>query len=385
MGHRALRIAAVRRLGQVSRDEHPKDSAVDRLVLDGVYEGDPAAPATSRFVALPAPTDDEVARVTRKTLRGLRRLLVRRGLTPEADPDRADPLAGEQPLLAEIASASVRGRVAMGPRAGSRVLRIGACLETDAEPAIEGRRCASQAGVSIHANVALPGRARHKIERLCRYAARPPLATERLSRLADGRLLYRLKRRWRDGTTAIVFEPIELVEKLAALVPPPRFHMVRYHGVLAPRARNREQITPSAARLAAARSAPTGPAPPAPSPPSSTNRPPADTPGAPQPTTPTATRPSGARRAADVHHTGTPTEQATPRVRKRLSWPELMQRVFTVDVLRCPECGATMRIIAEIHPPDTTRAILDCLDLPARAPPLAQPEPGPGQLGFDPI
>ena len=48
-------------------------------------------------------------------------------------------------------------------------------------------------------------------------AARPPVATERLSRLPDGRLLYRLKRRWRDGTTHVVFEPVELVEKLAAL------------------------------------------------------------------------------------------------------------------------------------------------------------------------
>lgn len=46
--------------------------------------------------------------------------------------------------------------------------------------------------------------------------------------------LYRLKRRWRDGTSHMIFEPLELVEKLAALVPPPRFNLVRYHGVLAP-------------------------------------------------------------------------------------------------------------------------------------------------------
>jgi hypothetical protein len=40
---------------------------------------------------------------------------------------------------------------------------------------------------------------------------------------------YRLKRRWRDGTTHMIFEPLELVEKLAALVPPPRFNLVRYY------------------------------------------------------------------------------------------------------------------------------------------------------------
>jgi len=47
--------------------------------------------------------------------------------------------------------------------------------------------------------------------------------------LAAGRLLYHLKRRWRDGTTHMIFEPLELVEKLAALVPRPRFNLVRYY------------------------------------------------------------------------------------------------------------------------------------------------------------
>ena len=56
---------------------------------------------------------------------------------------------------------------------------------------------------------------------------------ERVSVLEDGRPLYRLKSRWRDGTTHLVFEPLELIEKLAALVPPPRLNLVRYHGVLA--------------------------------------------------------------------------------------------------------------------------------------------------------
>lgn len=49
-----------------------------------------------------------------------------------------------------------------------------------------------------------------------------------------------------------------------------------------------------------------------------------------------------------------------------------MRRVFAADVLECPRCGATpMRILAAIHPPEATRAILECLGLPTRAPPLA--------------
>jgi hypothetical protein len=73
----------------------------------------------------------------------------------------------------------------------------------------------------------VPARDRSRLERLCRYVGRPPLASERLSQVADGRLVYRLKHRWRDGTTYFVFEPLELLEKLVALIPPPRFNLVR--------------------------------------------------------------------------------------------------------------------------------------------------------------
>jgi hypothetical protein len=97
-------------------------------------------------------------------------------------------------------------------------------------------------GVSMHANVSVPARDRRRLERLCRYVARPPIATKRLSSLPDGRLLYRLKHRWRDGTTHVVFDPLELIERIAAVIPPPRAHLVRYHGVLAPAAHRRAQI-----------------------------------------------------------------------------------------------------------------------------------------------
>jgi hypothetical protein len=56
---------------------------------------------------------------------------------------------------------------------------------------------------------------------------------------------------------------------------------------------------------------------------------------------------------------------------RRLAWAELMKRVFAIDVLECPRCRGRMRILAAIHPPDTTSAILACLGLPVRAPPLA--------------
>jgi hypothetical protein len=55
-----------------------------------------------------------------------------------------------------------------------------------------------------------------------------------------------------------------------------------------------------------------------------------------------------------------------------------MRRVFAVDVLECPRCKGRMRILAQIHPPDTTRAILECLGLSIRPPPFADPRSDPG-------
>jgi hypothetical protein len=78
-------------------------------------------------------------------------------------------------------------------------------------------------------------------EQLCRYVARPPLAAGRLQPIDDERLAFVLKTPWSDGTTHLVLSPLELIEKLAALVPPPRLNLIRYHGVLAPNARDRSK------------------------------------------------------------------------------------------------------------------------------------------------
>jgi hypothetical protein len=90
----------------------------------------------------------------------------------------------------------------------------------------------------------LPGQ-RAKLERLCRYVSRPPLAVERLALTASGQVRYLLKTPYRDGTTHIVLEPQDLMARLAALVPPPRMHLTRYHGVLAPHSSLRAAITPA--------------------------------------------------------------------------------------------------------------------------------------------
>jgi hypothetical protein len=87
--------------------------------------------------------------------------------------------------------------------------------------------------------------ARDRLERLCRYALRPPLAQDRLQRMPDGQAVLELRRRWTDGTTHLLFDPVELLERLAALIPRPRINLVLYHGVLAPHSGWRTRVVPS--------------------------------------------------------------------------------------------------------------------------------------------
>ena len=73
-------------------------------------------------------------------------------------------------------------------------------------------------------------RNRKGLEKLCRYIARPPLAKSRIVDDGGGEYRILLKTPWSDGTTSIQLSLLELMERLAALVPPPRAHQVLYHG-----------------------------------------------------------------------------------------------------------------------------------------------------------
>ena len=150
---------------------------------------------------------------------------------------------------------------------------------------------------------------RGRLEKLCRYIARPPIANERLERLADGRIAYRLKRVWSDGTSAIVLEPMDLVARLLPLVPPPRSNQIRFHGVLAPAASWRDQVVPGGSR------------------------------------------------------------RDKPARRKNYCWAELMRRVFELDVLVCPTCGGQMRVEGPVNDRETIRAMLGAAGLSADSPP----------------
>ena len=98
-----------------------------------------------------------------------------------------------------------------------------------------GPRHAHHEGFDLHANVAARAGERRRLEHLCRYVLLPPVPQDVREVTPEGRVLLRLRRPWRDGTRAIRFEPSELLERLAALVPRPRANLLLYHGAFAAR------------------------------------------------------------------------------------------------------------------------------------------------------
>lgn len=241
-----------------------------------------------------------------------------------------------------------------------RAFRRRGLLEEDA--AADMLTWQGSGGFSVDASVCVDGEDRAAVERLVRYCARGPLALERLHALdgqasldsAQARLLYRLPEPDLQGRTALILSPLELLEHLSRLIPPPRIHRHRYHGVLAPHARLR------AAVVAIGRAKP-------------------DEAGPDQAAGASLTR-------APLASPALPSLPAPPEERPpsaaRIRWVQLLARIHEVLPLLCPACGGPMSILAFFTDPPTVRAILLHLALPDRPPPVA-PARGPPQVQFD--
>ncbi|MBK9265977.1 MAG: transposase [Polyangiaceae bacterium] len=162
-------------------------------------------------------------------------------------------------------------------------------------------------GFNVYAGDAIDGRDRKRVERMCRYLARPPIATVRLTEVGTD-LRYELKKAWRDGTRFVTLEPYELIARICAMVPPPRLHMIRFHGVLAPNSALREQVVASARPYVP----PNVDAPPDP-----------------------------VQLALFGEHFEKDEAEQTHARRKPWAW--LLRHVFAVDVNVCPECAGPMK------------------------------------------
>jgi Uma2 family endonuclease len=143
----------------------------------------------------------------------------------------------------------------------------------------------------------------------------------------DGMVRVTLKRPFSDGTFAIDLDPLSLLCRLAATVPPPRFHTVRYGGVLASASKWRPLIVPKPAPVADA-----------------------------------------APRATALCEPPPPCDTTGSRYRP---WCELLRRTFGIDVETCPRCGARMRLLALITEPAEVARSLRHQDDPTEPPPRA--------------
>jgi len=318
------------------------------LVIDGTYSAsatNPLAPPTFHEAA--PLTDQEVAEVVVRLRRRIVNYLRRRGRIPRDEHDDSAPPEPDEPLFAELCAASVQGRVALGPNSGAAVERFGRGNGDQRPRSMPGELCCDVDGFSLHAKVRIAAHDRDGLERLCRYVNRPPIKLERLSLARDGKVIYALRRRWRDGTSAIQFEPLDFLARLAALVPRPRAHLLTYHGVLAPAATWRELIVPR--------------------PPSSAG---------------------GTRGGSHGEQPHEPSSEFAPspnarqaKRRTRSTWAELMLRAFSIDVLTCPHCGGLRELIAFLTDGLVVRKILEHLGLPTEPPRLA-PARAPPEFEF---
>ena len=294
------------------------------LFLDGVYI-DSADKSWLRVRRVKVPTNDELTQLTHTIAHRVARYLERQGLL-ERDTGNiyltAEALdASDEDPSNQLLGSSITYRIAVGPQQGRKVFTLQTLPDLESDNPFSSS-VGEVAGFSLHAGVATKANDRNKLERLCRYITRPAVSTKRLSLTRNGQIRYELKTPWRNGTTQVIFEPLDFVARLVALVPKPRVNLTRFHGVFAPNSKYRALVTP--AKRGKSKKAIT----------------------------------------KEQRQNQTPAER-----RASMTWAQRLKRVFDIDVATCSECGGDVHIIASIEDPLVIRKILDQLD--GKAPPAA--------------
>ena len=132
-------------------------------------------------------------------------------------------------VMTPLQAAAAHYRIAQGQRAGQNVLSLQLAPRHLARGGESSALCANAHGFSLYAGVRCAADDRPGLEQLCRYITRPAIANERLSVNRAGQVVLKLKTAWRDGTSHHVMTPMEFMQRLAALVPRPRLHLIRFH------------------------------------------------------------------------------------------------------------------------------------------------------------
>jgi len=200
------------------------------LFLDGVYFADKYG--TSRFRRVKAPNIGELSKLTHTIAQRVGRYLERQGLL-ERDTGNCYLTseavhASDQDPSNHLLGSSISYRIAVGSQQGRKVMTLRTLPDCGDDQFTT--RVADVAGFSLHAGIATKANDRVKLERLCRYITRPAISTKRLSMTRNGQVRYELKTPWRNGTTHVIFEPLDFMSRLVSLVPKPRVNLIRLCG-----------------------------------------------------------------------------------------------------------------------------------------------------------
>ena len=286
------------------------------LFLDGVYiDSRHGTNPCFRWVKAPSPV--EITQLTHTIARRVGRYLERQGLL-ERDTgnifltQEAVDASDEDPTN-QLLGSSVTYRIAVGPQQGRKVFTLQTLPDVGSDN-LSTTVVGEVSGFSLHAGVATKANERAKLERLCRYITRPPISTKRLSVTRNGRLRYELKTPWRNGTTHVIFEPLDFISRLVSLVPKPRVNLTRFHDVFAPNSKYRAKVTPAS---------------------------------------------RGTRKKS---YSADEADQSAAGIRASMTWAQRLKRGFNIDIETCSECGGDVRIIAGIEDPVVIQKILAHLD-----------------------
>ena len=303
------------------------------LVPEGVYIVARDKPV---FKKAPKITDEDVEKLLKEISAKVRRYLVKKGyLNAEGEiclnPD-VSSIFSQNEAVSMAAESSFRNRIAFGENAGKYVTRIGSGFGYEEEiPFAKSRLCRTMHGFSLHCATAVKTSDRKGLERLVSYMARGPLANERVTLTGHGKVKLKLKTNYSDGTSHLLFTKSEFIERLAALIPPPRTHLVRWSGFFAPKSPLRKLITlkPKIKK--------------------------------------------GFQFKPCSHDSKEGEDGSKEKSLSRSSWARVLERVFKIDVAKCDRCDGTLKPVAAVTCPDGIRSYLTHMDLdpdpPVRDPP----------------
>lgn len=283
------------------------------LFIDGAYQE--KHNGQLRFHGVDAPTASELNTLVAAISQRVAGHLERQGLLVRDDESSYLALdLQDDDAMNQLQEHSITYRIAVGPQQGRKVFTL-QTIPSWEDDDFGTNQVGKIAGFSLHAGVATKTRERRKLERLCRYISRPAVSEKRLALTSQGKVRYQLKTPYRDGTTHVIFEPLDFMASLAALVPKPRANLTRYHGVLAPNSKQRIYVTP-------------------------------------------AKRGKGNTLKQGVKAD----EPALIDCHQNMTWAERLKRVFNIDITICSRCGGAVSIIPCIEDPSIINKILAQLD-----------------------